>query len=476
MSASHYWPQLEGIEQTAVLTAAETRAAEQALFDGGIAPIDLMEQAGQAAAAIIAERFAGRTMLVACGPGNNGGDGYVIARALAERGFVVRVVALADPRTDSAKAMRARWTGPVEAIAGVAEPAEVAIDALFGSGQTRALAPDLAQWLRAAGKQRIAIDLPSGTVTDTGAAEGDLPNNALTIAIGALKPAHLLLPAATLSDRTVLAPIDLPIPADHKLHLVTPPPLRDPHPGDNKYTRGKVVVIGGAMAGAAHLSAIAAMRSGAGYVELALDQTETATPYALVRRLWNETVLADARISAIAIGPGLDDSAESRAKLEAVLAVDRPAVLDAGALALLKTIGLDALKRVAAPRVLTPHEGEFARLFGRIGNDRLAAVRKAAETSGAIVLLKGGSTVIAAPDGRAAITEIAPPWLATAGTGDVLTGIVATMLAQMPVHGFDAFAAVQAAVWLHIRAAERAGPVLIADDLLFALKTTVAKA
>lgn len=472
------WPQLEGVppELTAVLTAAETSAAEQALFDGGVAPLDLMEQAGQAVAAIIAARFAGKSMLVACGPGNNGGDGYVIARALEQHGFAVRVAALAEPKTASAQAMRARWGGPVEIIGDGPEPAEVVIDALFGNGQTRALAPDLATWLRDAAPERVAVDLPSGTVTDTGAAEGALPRFTLTVAVGALKPAHLLLPAAGLSDRTVLASIGLPMPPAPTLRLVTPPHLAGPHPGENKYTRGKVVVIGGGMAGAAHLSAIAAMRSGAGYVELVSDAIETAPPYALVRRRWDAEVLQDKRISAVAIGPGLDGGDESRARVEAVLALDRPVVLDAGALGMLKEIGVERLAQSMAVRVLTPHAGEFARLFGPIGDDSLVAVQKAAERSGALVLLKGGSTIIAAPDGRAAITAIAPPWLATAGTGDVLTGVVATMLAQMANHGFDAFAAVQAAAWLHARAAERVGPALIADDLLFALKTVVAKA
>ena len=182
----HYWPQLElPAGHDAILTADETRAAEQRLFDAGTAPIDLMEQAGQAAAAIVADRFAGLSMLVACGPGNNGGDGYVTARALRARGFAVRVAAMAEPKTESARTMRVRWDGPVEAISGEPERADVVIDALFGTGQTRPLAPELAQWLRAAAAKRIAIDLPSGVVTDTAAYQGDLPDFALTIAIGA---------------------------------------------------------------------------------------------------------------------------------------------------------------------------------------------------------------------------------------------------------------------------------------------------
>lgn len=253
------------------------------------------------------------------------------------------------------------------------------------------------------------------------------------------------------------------------------PALAGPVGESDKYRRGKVVVVSGAMAGAAHLAAIAAMRSGAGYVELAIDPAEVAPPYALVRRSWDEALLDDPRVGAVAIGPGLVDDAEGRTKLEAALAAGKPAVLDAGALAIARRIGFVRLKG-DAPRVLTPHAGEFARLFGAIGEDRVAAARAAAARSGAVVLLKGERTVVAAPDGRVAVNPPAPAWLATAGTGDVLTGIVATMLAQADVHGFDAFAAAGAAVWLHARAAALAGPVLIADDLLVQLPRAVAEA
>ena len=253
------------------------------------------------------------------------------------------------------------------------------------------------------------------------------------------------------------------------------PRLRPPDATSNKYSRGKVLVVAGEMAGAAHLTAIAAMRSGAGYVELAGDAIDQPPPLALVRRVWSPALLDDARIGAIAIGPGLADDRGGRERVEAVLATDRGAVLDAGALAVLKGMGLRRLRDAAGPRVLTPHEGEYERLFGSIGDDRAGAARRAAEASGAIVLLKGNETIIASPDGRCHTMPPASPWLASAGTGDVLTGVIATMLAQADWHGFDALEAVRAAAWLHARAAELAGPALIADDLLWSLKRAVAK-
>lgn len=254
-----------------------------------------------------------------------------------------------------------------------------------------------------------------------------------------------------------------------------PPLLRPPEADSNKYTRGKALVIGGAMPGAAHLCAQAAMRSGAGYVELAVDAPTIQAPYAMVQRTWAPELLEDERIGAIAIGPGLPDDAGSRKRVEAVLATETAVVLDAGALAIVQAIGFASLDS-DHPRVLTPHDGEFARLFGDIGDDRAAAASRAAKQSGATIVLKGSETVIASPDGRVSTMPPASPWLATAGTGDVLTGVIATMLAQAAWHGFDTLEAVRAACWFHARAAELAGPALIADDLLWSLKRAVAKA
>jgi len=471
-----------------ILTAAETRAAEQVLFDAGLSVEALMVRAGEAAAAIIVARFpAERPVLVACGPGNNGGDGYVVARALKTAGRSVRVFALAEPRTDAARDARSRWDGPVATdLPEVGD--DVLVDALFGSGANRPLDGALAAWLAAA-PCRVAIDLPSGIATDTGAITSPGAGATLTIALGCRKPAHVVMPGAAACGEVVLADIGLPLdwgsrrPSESwgrspqgapsavdpsirwddgtgQMRVIAPPVLRKPGAADNKYTRGKVVVVAGAMVGAANLTALAAMRSGAGYVELVSDDPADAPPHALVRRRWDETILSDRRVSAVAIGPGLGDHAGSRSRLEAALASRLPIVLDAGALTLLGDTGFAALPGRAA--ILTPHGGEFARVFGPVGEDPVAAVRSAAARTQAVVLLKGAATLIAAPDGRVAVAAIASPWLASAGTGDVLAGIAATMLAQIG----DPFAAAQAATWLHAAAAERAGPALIADDLI----------
>jgi hydroxyethylthiazole kinase-like uncharacterized protein yjeF len=450
-----------------ILTAAETRAAEAALFASGIAPIDLMERAGKGAAEAIMARLPVQEVLVACGPGNNGGDGYVAARHLAERGWPVRVAALADPTTDQARAMRTRWTGSIGPMPTAAAP--LVVDALFGIG-SRALDPALAAWLDAA-PAVIAIDQPSGLDTDTGAARGRKTAATLTVALGALKPVHALTPGAGLCGPLEVVPIDLPLPDRPALARIAPPALRPPDATSNKYTRGKIVVVAGAMQGAAFLAAEAAQRAGAGYVEIAGDDLPFGTPLALVRRAWAPAVLGDERVGAIVIGPGLDASQASRERLAHALAASCAVVVDAGALALLEDARLDG-----AVRLLTPHAGEFKRLFGPIGDDPLAATRAAAAKTGALVLLKGAASIVAAPDGRALIGPVASPWLATAGTGDVLSGVCGTVLAQASWHGFDPLEAAGAAIWLHARAAELAGPALIADDLLWSLKRAVAKA
>ncbi|QJU59723.1 NAD(P)H-hydrate dehydratase [Sphingomonas sp. AP4-R1] len=473
-----------------ILTAAETRAAEQMLFDRGIAPVALMERAGKGVADAICAAFPEQAVLVACGPGNNGGDGYVVARLLAERGWPVRVAALADPVTDQAKAMRALWAGPVEAMP--AAPAPLVVDALFGIG-SRALDPALTAWLDAA-EVVVAVDQPSGIETDSGAARGRTKAAALTVALGALKPVHALMPGAGLCGRAEVVELGLPLPEAARLARIGAPALRAPDATSNKYTRGKVVVVAGAMQGAAFLAAEAAQRAGAGYVEVTGDDLPFGTPLSLVRRAWDPEVLADKRIGAIVIGPGLAADSASRARLEVALVTGKPLVLDAGALGLLaqdkgklgsRVRGNDDSSPLrhsrergnpAAIRLLTPHAGEFERLFGPVGEDPLAAARKAAAESGALVLLKGATSIVAAPDGRALVGPVASPWLATAGTGDVLAGVCGAMLAQAAWHGFDPLEAVGAAIWLHARAAELAGPAMIADDLLWSLKRAVAKA
>lgn len=441
-----------------ILTAAETRAAEEAIFAAGVPVVDLMEQAG-AAVAEAAWRFAAMPpTLILCGPGNNGGDGYVAARHLAERGVHVRVAATSEPTTEAARAMRARWTGPVEPIEG-ARPAPLLIDALFGTGLARpldaALADTLARLVGAA-KLAIAVDLPSGISTDDGALLSPVPRFDLTVALGALKPAHLLQPAAAFCGRVAVA--DIGLVAAPRTWEIARPILAMPGPADHKYSRGLVAVIGGAMPGAGVLAATAAQRAGAGYVVLTGDGV--GGPHALVRRGMDEA-LGDPRTGAVVVGPGLGRDAAARDQVRHALASGHRLVIDADGLALLADGGIAHLRRLAEPALLTPHEGEFARMFGDLAGSKLDRVRAAAARSGAIVLLKGADSVVAHPDGRAAVARTAPAWLASAGTGDVLAGIAGAMLAR----GLDPFTAAQAALWLHGEAAKQAGAGLIADDL-----------
>lgn len=449
-----------------ILTAQETREAEEAVFATGVTVLEAMENAGRAVAEA-AWRFAGNVpTLVACGPGNNGGDGYVIARLLRDRGVNVRVAASGEPRTDAARANAALWGGPVEPLA-EAMPARLLIDALFGTGLTRSLDPAISGPLeRLAGEARwrVAVDVPSGVGTDDGALLGPPVTYDVTVALAVLKPAHLLQPAAALMGRLVLA--DIGIPGSSNLHAIVRPHLPAPGPRDHKYTRGHVVVIEGAMPGAALLTAMAAQRGGAGYVTLA--GKGHGGPAALVRRYGGlRDILADARVGAVVIGPGLGRDTEGADQLRRAMESGKRLVLDADALVLLAERGL---KRVAGEPVMTPHEGEFKRLFGDLPGSKVERARAAAATAQAVVVLKGPDTVVAAPDGRAAIAPAASGWLASAGTGDVLAGLIAASRAR----GLGAFEAACAGVWLHSRAAELAGPGLIADDLVTHLPQALA--
>ncbi len=444
-----------------ILTAAETRAAEDAVFARGVSVFELMTRAGRAVADIAWDRFGPLETLVLCGPGNNGGDGYVIAARLRERGVRVRVAASGAPGTDAAREARAGWGGPVEALA-EAVPAPLLIDALFGTGLSRPLSAEIAEpakRLMAAARHRVAVDLPSGLATDDGAVLTELPVADCTVALGALKRAHRLMPAAARCGAVVVAEIGLDAPTGVDVpQEIARPQLPGPGFESHKYSRGKVLVVAGAMPGATLLAAMAAQRAGAGYVEL-LGNPGEAPPHALVRRAWDDAALEDKRIGAIVIGPGLGADAEAERRLRLAMDTGKPLLLDADALTLLAR---QRVERIGVPAVLTPHGGEFVRLFGDLPGSALDRAREGARRIGAVVLLKGACTVVAHPDGRAAIGAPAPGWLASAGTGDVLAGILGALLAQTG----DPFTAAQGAVWLHSEAGRRAGPALIADYLI----------
>jgi len=397
---------------------------------------------------------------VLCGPGNNGGDSYVAATRLRALGVPVRVAASGEPKSDAAKAARAEWSGAVEAI-DAAEPAPILVDGVFGTGLSRPLdgvvTSSLARLAKVA-RLSIAIDLPSGIATDDGHILSDTPTFDVTLALGALKPSHLLQPAARFCGAVRVIHID--IDASSEIAVLAPPQLPEPGPDSQKYSRGMVAVVGGAMPGAGELAALAALRSGAGYV-LALSDAQGA-PHAIVRRPWDAEALNDARIGAVVIGPGLGRDAKANAKLDVALASERRLVIDGDALA---KFDLERLARRGRPVILTPHSGEFDRLFGKSDASKIDRAREAAERAQAIVVFKGADTVIASPDGKIRIAPSSNPWLSTAGTGDVLAGTIGAMLAS----GVDAFAAACAGVWLHGEAAQRLGKAFIADDLAEAL-------
>ncbi|HEX8527444.1 NAD(P)H-hydrate epimerase [Allosphingosinicella sp.] len=449
-----------------VLTADEMRSAEERAIAGGTSVQTLMERAGTAAAEAI-RRYAGRmTTLVLCGPGNNGGDGYVVARLLREWGVPVSVAALGEPATEASRAAQDGWAGEVAGFADAA-PAPLLVDALFGTGLKRpldeAVSRQLASLARAA-RVRVAIDLPSGAATDDGALLSPVPDFDLTISFQTLKPSHLLQPAARHMGRIVVA--DIGIDAQSRLTEVGRPRLKAPGPDDHKYRRGYVVVIGSEMPGASALAASAAARAGAGYVALVGGAGDVPNAVVRVPPDGLDKLLADSRIGAIVVGPGLGRDVDAWKRLHEVMQCSHPVIADGDALWLFAEMGLG---KDSKPLITTPHAGEFAHMYGDEGN-KVEAARSAAERCGHVVVYKGPDTVIAGPKGLAALAS-GPHWLATAGTGDVVAGIIASRVAA----GDAPFEAACAAVWLHNRAAELAGPGLIADDLIRHLPQAVAE-
>nr|WP_314444761.1 NAD(P)H-hydrate epimerase [uncultured Sphingomonas sp.] len=433
-----------------ILTSAEMRQAEDSA-PCGLA--ELMERAGHSLAEA-ALRFAGPApALVLCGPGNNGGDGYVAARHLAARGLDVRVATLAPPVTDLSRAARARWSGKVERFE-EAGPAPLLVDCLFGTGLKRGLEETASSRLAAlcqASHVAVAADLPSGVEADSGALLSAVPHFDLTLALGALKPAHLLMPAMARMGRLVLA--DIGVPASGKWFEIGEPNLLAIAADANKYSRGLVHCLAGEMPGAMALAASAAARSGAGYVRLSTSRPIAGLPRSVVEV--GDAPLGDPRIGCLLVGPGLGKLPQL---LTLALTSTRPKVIDAEAIGL---VGEPARLR-GQDAILTPHAGEFVRLFGDLAGNKAEQALAAAEASGAVLVYKGPDTLVASPDGRLGFAPPAPAWLATAGTGDVLAGMIAALRAR----GMEAFEAACAGVWLHGRAADRAGPRMIADDLL----------
>lgn len=446
-----------------VLTASQMRAAEQALFDAGTSVSDLMEIAAGGAAEWIHRVAAGRSVTVLCGPGNNGGDGYVIARRLRESGNAVTVIAPLEPATDAAREARRRWGGPVASGAGKG-PGDVFVDCLFGSGLARPLIPEHALLLRdlaARHRFRVAVDVPSGIASDSGAVLGErLPAFDLTLALGAWKFAHWSLPGRVLMGQMRLVPIGI-AGVEGAAQLIGRPRLAAPAADSHKYRRGLLGIVAGAMPGASLLAAMAAQHAGAGYVKLLAAAPDPRTPPDVVTDCAPlAEALADSRMAAVLVGPGLGRDDPARDALAAAMEHARAVVVDADALVLLAP----ALLPDGKPILATPHDGELealCRSFGVIAEERRTRALALARVSGMVVLAKGPDTCVAAPDGRLALAPPAPSWLSVAGTGDVLAGIAASRMAA----GSDPFAAACEAVWLHGEAARRAGAAFTPSQL-----------
>jgi len=443
-----------------ILSAGQMRAAEAAAIAAGTAETALMERAGRALAEAVRLYAGSRDTLILCGPGNNGGDGYVAARHLKQAGYAIRVAALAEPAADAARWARSRWDGPVEPFA-AATDAPILIDCLFGTGLSRGLEQTVFQRLLElvdGALVAVACDLPSGVGGDEGSLLSPIGRYDLTVTFGALKPAHRLMPAMERMGRVVLA--DIGIEAESEWFEIGKPDLPPLDPQGHKYSRGLVHCLAGEMPGAIALAAAAAARAGAGYVRVSTSLPIGVLPASIVQT--GGADLQDERIGCILVGPGLGDIPQV---LTLALTAPRPIVIDADAIGLIgepeRLHGHDV--------ILTPHEGEFRKLFGKIEGSKPERALEAARRSQSIIVCKGPDTLVAAPDGRLGFAPPAPAWLASAGTGDVLAGIIAAMRAK----GMEAFDAACAGVWLHGRAAEAAGPNLIADDLVAAIPSVL---
>jgi NAD(P)H-hydrate epimerase len=468
---------------TALLDVRQMGEADRLTVAAGIPAIALMENAGKAVAREIERRWTIVPVIVLCGPGNNGGDGFVVARHLADAGWPVRLALLSsvDRLKGEARHHAERWTGTVEPLTPeVLDGAALVVDAIFGAGLSRALEGPAADTLAEAASRRlpiVAVDVPSGLMGDTGRALGAV-KSALTVTFFRKKPGHLLLPGRLLCGDLVVAEIGTP-PAI--LDQIVPNTFENdpalwlaalPRPGDggNKYSRGHALICGGyPMTGAARMAALAAARAGAGLTMIAVPKIAfpiyaAALTSIMVRPIARpddfDRLLEDRRLSAFLIGPGAGAGEQTRTRALAMLATGRPTLIDADAITAFQEDPAALDRAIVGPCVMTPHDGEFRRIFDPSG-DKLTRTRAAARRSGAIIVLKGGDTVIAAPDGRAIVNANAPPTLATAGSGDVLAGIALGLLAQ----GMEPFLAAAAAVWLHGAAANAFGPGLIAEDL-----------
>jgi hydroxyethylthiazole kinase-like uncharacterized protein yjeF len=476
-----------------ILTCDEVRRAERAAASAGVSMWDLMARAGEAGAEVLLALHPSGPVVVLAGPGNNGGDAFVAARLLRAAGREVRLYELAG-QARSAEAERAsrEWGEPGRPLQNyLPAPGDIVLDGLYGAGLSRPLSGEAAPIVEAVNTLRlsvVAIDIPSGVHGDRGRLDGPAFRATDTVTFGAAKPAHVLHPAAGLCGRVHVMPIGFEAQVDQlsgRLHENSPDLWRDsfPWPGHaaHKHQRGRLHVVSGGLAstGAARLAAKAGLRVGAGVV------TVLCPPSALIVVASSLTAVMTAsfmgpdellarteRSSAVLIGPAAGVNEATRRNVEALARAGRSLVLDADALTVFAGEAAALGRILSAPAVLTPHTGEFERLFPGLldaAQNRIEAARQAATQTCAVILLKGPDTVVAAPDGRAVVNTHATPFLATAGSGDTLAGIIAGLMAQ----GMDSFDAACAGAWLHGDAGLRIGPGLTAEDLDPALRETL---
>jgi hydroxyethylthiazole kinase-like uncharacterized protein yjeF len=468
---------------SALFSVAQMQEADRLAIAAGTPGVVLMQRAGEAVAQEIERRFLPRPVSILCGPGNNGGDGFVVAAALARSGWPVRVALLGAMQAMPGDALHhARlWRGGVEPLApGALADAGLVVDAVFGSGLNRHLGAAALETLAYARRRRIpivAVDTPSGIRGDSGEDFGAAPATC-TVTFVRKKPGHLLLPGREACGEVVVADIGMPQALLDSLGIDTwentPQLWRSKLPqhdcGANKYSRGHALLYGGyPMTGAARMAARAAARSGAGLTTIAVPENAfdiyaaaltSIMAHPLAADADFDRLLEDARYTAFSIGPGAGVNDATRARALSMLRTRKPVVLDADAITVFAGRSAELFADIRGSCVLTPHDGEFKRLFDPAG-DKLTRARRAARASGAVIVLKGADTVVAAPDGRAVINTNAPAVLATAGSGDVLGGFILGLLAQ----GMDAFPAAAAGVWMHGAAAADFGAGLLAEDL-----------
>ena len=467
-----------------LLRVEEMYRADAAAVAGGVASLDLMEAAGTAIAGEIRKRWQPRPVVILAGPGNNGGDGFVVARLLADDGWPVRVALLGEAENLKGDAAdnAERWQGGIEALGpGILDDGPLAVDALFGAGLTRPLEGTALEIVQALNERKldcVAIDIPSGVDGDSGEILAAAPRAVVTVTFFRPKPGHFLMPGRELTGGLVVADIGIP---DGVLKDIKPATYVNgpdlwlqefpwPYTDGHKYSRGHAVVCGGPeMTGAARLAALGARRLGAGLVTIVTPPEAFAVyaaeePGTLIKPVEDvaafRDLLDDPRKNAVLVGPGAGLTKATAEKVLAALAAGKAVVIDADGLSIFTDASETLIEAITGPCLLTPHEGEFKRLFS-VDGDKPTRARAAAKLTGAVVLLKGADTVIAEKEGRAVINASGTPDLATAGSGDVLAGMALGLMTQ----GMDPFDAGCAAAWLHGALAEDIGPGLIAEDL-----------